>query len=404
MKPLTVLVGENSSGKSTFLALARLTSDLLTRPLNLNFNEAPFSLGSFEQIISRRRGPKGRFETFKLGGTFLSKGQKVEILSEFTRVSGQPLLSKWEASISGARLVFKRGEPKSEVIVEAEGASEKAEFSTQEGFTLPFPMPLMWYVVLKNEIKKSQSKKLKAALSDLETFFFKLGDSRFQSGRPFIFAPVRSKPHRTYDPIREAEGAEGAHAYMVLAELSAHEKNWQRIRSRMLEFGQQSGLFKDVSVRTLGKKGMGPFQIRIKVSKGAFNLVDVGYGVSQILPILLDIIRSDKGAVFGLQQPEVHLHPKAQAAFASFLCEFIKQDKKRFIVETHSDSIIDRIRLEVRKRKHITHEDVQILYFERMDGTIIVHPIDLDRNGNLVNPPETYRQFFLEEDRQMLGI
>ena len=93
-----------------------------------------------------------------------------------------------------------------------------------------------------------------------------------------------------------------------------------------------------------------------------FNLVDVGYGVSQALPILVDTLqRPAADEVFLLQQPEVHLHPRAQAELGSF---FVSQagKKRRFVIETHSDYLVDRVRMEIR-RGNIRAQDVSLLSF-----------------------------------------
>ena len=100
-----------------------------------------------------------------------------------------------------------------------------------------------------------------------------------------------------------------------------------------------------------GQKESDPFQIEIKSSSRAFNLVDVGYGVSQVLPIVVDVLQEPKDTTFLLQQPEVHLHPKAQAELGSFLATLGKEQHKRFVIETHSDYLIDRIRMDVRDSK-----------------------------------------------------
>ena len=68
--------------------------------------------------------------------------------------------------------------------------------------------------------------------------------------------------------------------------------------------------------------------------------------------------------MFLLQQPEVHLHPTAQAALGSLFCEIAGRDRQ-IIVETHSDYIIDRVRMDVRDKKtNLKPEDVSILFFE----------------------------------------
>lgn len=139
------------------------------------------------------------------------------------------------------------------------------------------------------------------------------------------------------------------------------------------------------------------------MSDAAFNLVDVGYGVSQILPIIVDVLRAEEEGTFLLQQPEVHLHPQAQAELGSFLATLATTTGKRFVVETHSDYLVDRIRMDIRDRRNIEPKDVQILYFERQNGKVKVHPIEIDENGNLESVPKGYRSFFLEEERRFLG-
>ena len=76
---------------------------------------------------------------------------------------------------------------------------------------------------------------------------------------------------------------------------------------------------------------------------------------------------------------------------------------RRFIVETHSDYLVDRIRMEVR-RKLLTPEDVSLLYFERGKAGATIHNLELDANGSITNPPPGFRQFFLKEERDLLGI
>ena len=83
----------------------------------------------------------------------------------------------------------------------------------------------------------------------------------------------------------------------------------------------------------------------------------------------------------------------------------VKVHSKRFLVETHSDYIIDRVRMDVRDKKSIRPEDVMILFFEmHKDGGVRIHPIEVDALGNLVNAPPSYRRFFLEEERRFLGV
>jgi predicted ATPase len=176
-----------------------------------------------------------------------------------------------------------------------------------------------------------------------------------------------------------------------------------RLRNAINAFGRASGLFTDIDIRRIGRKEGDPFQLQVKIAGSGINLVDVGYGVSQVLPIIVDAIREPPRSIFLLQQPEVHLHPRAQAELGSFLATLAKQQQKRFIIETHSDYMIDRIRMDLRDGKHLEPDEVAILYFERTAGTAQIHPMEIDEFGNLVGDPPGYRQFFLEEERRLLG-
>ena len=146
------------------------------------------------------------------------------------------------------------------------------------------------------------------------------------------------------------------------------------------------------------------------------NIVDVGYGVSQILPILArvleyPIIRQRAGGLLHigqipislLQQPEVHLHPRAQAELASLLAKLASEGNRAFIVETHSDYMIDRARIEIRKG-NIHHEDVSLIYLEPKGRVVKVHNISFDEMGNMEGMPQHYGEFFLKETNQLMGF
>ena len=180
--------------------------------------------------------------------------------------------------------------------------------------------------------------------------------------------------------------------------------NGSHLRETLDRFGKESGLFTGINIKALGRYESDPFQIRVRIKGPQANLVDVGYGVSQALPILVEAVRSSPGSVHLMQQPEVHMHPRSQAALGSFLADLAAQQGKQFIVETHSDYLVDRLRMDIRDGRSLSHDDVVLLYFERNGSTVDIHPISIDRAGNLIGEPDTYRQFFLTEERRLLGF
>jgi predicted ATPase len=116
---------------------------------------------------------------------------------------------------------------------------------------------------------------------------------------------------------------------------------------------------------------------------------------------LVDTLQASENTTFLLQQPEVHLHPKAQAELGSFLGAIAKLKKNIFVIETHSDYLFDRIKMDIKDKK-LSAEDVSVVYFERIGGVVLTRLIELDENGNLINVPDNYRKFFLEEERRMI--
>ena len=226
-------------------------------------------------------------------------------------------------------------------------------------------------------------------------------------------APLRSKPKRTYDPVRETASPEGEHIPMLMMRLDRTDKDqWDSLHDDLVEFGRNAGLFSDIKVRRHGKQMSDPFQLQVKVRSGPYaNIVDVGYGISQSLPILVDIMAANdrrsrlrrRERTFLLQQPEVHLHPRGQAQLASLFIEAFKKRGNRFLIETHSDYIVDRVRISVR-RGLLEPDDVSILYFEPDGNAVNIHNMGLDDDGNLGGAPPGYREFFLKETDQLLGF
>ena len=193
-----------------------------------------------------------------------------------------------------------------------------------------------------------------------------------------------------------------------------NKRHWDSLHDELVAFGRDSGLFSDIKVRGHGKQMSDPFQLQVKVRSGPHaNIVDAGYGISQSLPILVDIMadepvrgrrrRSADGRTFLLQQPEVPLHPRGQAQLANLFIEAYRKRGSRFLIETHSDYIVDRVRISVR-RGLLKPEDVSILYFEPNGRAAKIHSMSLDEDGNLQNAPAGYRDFFLRETDRLLGF
>ncbi|MCR4318280.1 MAG: AAA family ATPase [Planctomycetes bacterium] len=408
LSPVTLLVGENSTGKTSVLAAVRLALSLGHRILEPDFNEEPFLLGSYNEIANNRGG-KWKAKAFELG----YGKSNVSIEGTFIEDDGYPRLKEWYFDSRNkpefrARLIMDKSEV--EYSIGDNGNTKEATvkldspYRSMRGVDTAHAMSI---------IESLFSDTKREGLSDRKSQVFPrrfMKEYRFLRGEGWSnllsIAPVRSKPKRTYNFVSDAYQPEGGHIPEVLAALASDDRKWETIRSKLVEFGKAAGMFSDIEVKRYGSTKSEPFQIQVKVEGKTRNLLDVGYGVSQVLPILVDSLRAPKGTIFLIQQPEVHLHPKAQAALASLLLQIAITDKKQFIIETHSDFIINRIRMDVRDKEGGTNSDsANVLFFERSRSDAVnVHNITFDADGNLDGVPDNYGDFFLHETDRLLGI
>ena len=412
IKPITLLTGENSSGKSTLLACLSVINDF-SFPLQPRLNEPPFSLGNFDTIATHKSGKGGRAETFSLGyrrtntevkslitaltgmvATYTGSGRTVELrrlecsggaitaLINIFPMNGKMML---EYSIN------RTGEQPHHVRYTYE--SRSTGYDSDSVRLDPPELMLGLYEAVGDE-GDADFRLIKEFRSSL---FRALGTTG-RGNRTVSIAPIRTKPSRTYDQVAQEFTPEGEHMPFVLPTLlkNAAAKN------AFERFGKDSGLFRQVNVRHLGNKDTGPVQMFVTGGGRPANLIDVGYGVSQALPVVVESMLVAPEQLLLLQQPEVHLHPRAQAALGSLFVDLHRDSKKQFVIETHSDYIIDRVRQEV-ARGRVAADDVQILYFDKRGAETTVFPIAIDEQGNIVNPPPSYRDFFMEEEMNLLS-
>lgn len=411
IRPLTFLVGENSTGKTTALACFHVLANFL-RGDGVDFNSNPYSMGTFKDIV---RNNKKREKNFKLGFTAKYNNEDIEETIEFVekKASVEPVVNSITMKLTDGEIIVRSEDAMGRVLrldpVDEEQNRYKIACDTDRlnefsvfFFFSPFTQES------KNEITFSE--------------YFKKKTKKFECGPWDIFrevsvfstSPVRSRPKRTYDPTREFDDPEGSDVPMYLMRIEATEKkNWEALKTQLVEFGRNSGLFENIDVKNFGRSLGAPFQLQVKVRGPKANITDVGYGVSQILPILVQILnpsiskntqRDPMQSFFSLlQQPEIHLHPRAQAEFSSLLVKLANKGNQSFIVETHSDYMIDRARIEIRKG-NIHPEDVSLIYFEPKGNIVNVHNISFDKMGNMEGVPPHYRKFFLKESKRLMGF
>lgn len=422
LAPVTLLVGENSTGKTSFLALIRALQDVAYGLQAPDFKEEPYDLGSFDEIAHHRGGRAGRADTFGAGFSAKSERKK-DPASRFEFIFGKrgtapiPVRRRTSRGKTWINETFAPGKDYSVQVGTSRGSWEMQVPDRLKGPFISEIDLIFLYFALRDMLTDDQVDGIEP-LEDSPPMgpqdrksIRKLAESSIHLARhrPFASAPVRSKPRRTYDPARTTPDPEGDYIPMYLAEVSGDKGTWTVLKERLEDFGKSAGLFDEISIKRLGQKDSEPFQVQVRKYGGrlkgpARNLIDVGYGVSQVLPVITEMLRPDARTMFLLQQPEVHLHPSAQAALGSLFCQ-VAAVGRQLVVETHSDHLMDRVRMDVRDHKtNLTPDDVSILYFERDGLDVRIHSIRIDELGNIVGAPETYRRFFMEETARDLGF
>lgn len=406
LRPLTLLVGENSTGKTSFLAmLAHVHNPGFpsTRPA---FNIPPFDLGTFDSIATYKRGKYGRADSFSVGSAEKHGSNGRKLIASYGSYRGQPQLIRVAATGAAGEVTISM-DPESHTAKLNAAAPDlnikEHEFDLRRVIPADVDYPIEF--VFRNAFMELGQKGAKpGTFGSSQAGFIALSNLLHASRKPvFALAPVRTKPRRTYDEYSDDFDPEGDHVPVILARLGQEDDDVRgpRIVEALNEFGEMSGLFEKITVRHLGRKPTDPFQIMVETGGAPANLPDVGYGVSQTLPIIVQsALAAEKGMLL-LQQPEVHLHPRGQAALGSFFARLVAKEKKELVIETHSDHLLDRIRREV-ARGTLRASDVLILFFEKEYIETQIHQIGVDEQGNITGAPESYRRFFLEEEIDLL--
>ena len=131
---------------------------------------------------------------------------------------------------------------------------------------------------------------------------------------------------------------------------------------------------------------------------GSYSPVNVGFGIPYVLPIIVSILSAKKGSLILIENPESHLHPRAQVSIAQLMAKAASYGIQ-IICESHSDHIINGVRVAI-KEKSIKKEDVAIIYFDKDEHlNTKTTTISVDDRGNL----DTYPLGLLDEWGELMA-
>jgi hypothetical protein len=347
LRPLTVLIGRNSSGKSAIarlpLMLARALSERAQSPVDLDIEGVDFG-GSFVDLIHNRT-PHG---SIGLGATFEdAQGERLEVTARVQH------FSEFEMQVVSAFELRQTGRPTLAFtwILEDDPRAAPGRYKAQVGDGgVPFEVSLsfqgLWPTVHRgNGVAKDTDARLEQLFNELGHALARLRPALARLG---YLGPFRIPPERQYrfpGGMPQSVGMSGAEAPALLGADSVRKAGmvvkavgeWyrQNLGGWVLDVSRQGSAFSLV-LRS-------PDDPTVEV-----NLVDVGTGLSQVLPLVVqrhfDVLAGESLGLEVVEQPELHLHPAAHGDLADLYIQAARQPRSRFIIETHSENFILRIR------------------------------------------------------------
>ena len=163
----------------------------------------------------------------------------------------------------------------------------------------------------------------------------------------------------------------------------------------------------ELEINSVGDRSRDLFEVRLldmfrkeRVGKKRVDvaLPDVGFGISQLLPFVVQSLVS-QGRIISIEQPEVHVHPRLQADLGDLLAEAIREPREnQFVIETHSEHLVLRLQRLIRK-KEIKPEDISVIYVSRGPEGAKAERLRLDEDGDFID--DWPNGFFPERLREL---
>lgn len=257
---------------------------------------------------------------------------------------------------------------------------------------------------------------------DMPSIFYRLGELlRYIYGSLTYLGPLREEPARRYiyeDEVVEigVKGENAAYIYMAEGAKQLNDHYFYAPKTDNFEKIDHVTLQESVNL-WFGIMGIHSFSacneseiIRLDLSSSResttrVNIADVGFGVSQIFPIILEGLRMDIGQTLLLEQPEIHLHPRLQMQLADYIVS-LALSGKRVILETHSDHIVNRL---VRRMAEDSSGELAklmgVYFVSQSDHGSSIEEVFLDPKQGIINWPEDFfDQAAIEQQRIMSAL
>ncbi|TNC15770.1 DUF3696 domain-containing protein [Methylobacterium terricola] len=408
---ITGLFGTNSSGKTSilqFLLLLKQTKDATDRAVALDLNGDYVKLGTIRDVIHNHEDfseIKWRIK-FELPNELSLQNPSGGIISRNRFLSLRARVAVQSMATRSRDLSYRLGRARFSLVGRStdERSFDLRAVSTDDNQDLDFsfvrtkgrpwqlPPPIKSYAFPDQARTYYQNASF---LSDLEATY------EAEIDKIFYLGPLREYPQRDYLWARSRPSDVGQRGEKtvdaILAATDAGEMRNLRPKARRLPFQQiiahwlrEMGLIDTFNVVELAE-GSNRWQAKVRTRAGGSEvlLTDVGFGVSQVLPVVTLLQYVPEGSTVILEQPEIHLHPLAQAGLADVIIQAAVHRNIQIILESHSEHLLLRLQRRIAEQA-ITSQNIKLYFCDAPKGESILTPLNVDLYGNILNWPDRF--------------
>ena len=446
IRPITLLFGKNSSGKSTVLQALRYMAEVWGSPEEADSGGMKTdytALGNFQSLVHRHDKKRkihirldfdlsteeleclnNHLHYGKESGADELKSLSIEAVTGWDDTNEKTYTESFIYRLNGVEWIWVTPTERQDIFPNDRKRLSELKYIRVVPVSILIETGAKWisledntkhwnfnHPYAKRESRKGYSYD-RLRCSDLESLSKDVLEGKIQSDIEKIVAknikninylgPFREVPLREFEPKKDPDESlwiKGREAWNILCRDSTLLEKTNSYMEDFLNFGYK------LKVQDFSYRGTTVLKIHDKENEIDLDLPDVGFGISQLIPVLVLVSATEQSenhntrqSISVIEQPELHIHPAAQVALGDVFIDGIKSSASTFLIETHSEHLLLRLLRRVRETTEgeqtdhiLTPEDLSIVYVRPTPEGIKFTPISITDDGDFYAPwPEGF--------------